>query len=240
LETVVGAEPGESIQLAGSLEVPGVEASFESLVERALSERPDLEAARIRERLVGAQVELAEAEGVPDAVAFGRYTRGTARFDQFGLSSTGSPVPLADTDNTWTAGIAFNLPFSDKNQGNIEAALARRRAASLEREYLERVVRKEVRTAYGRLRATEQMVRLFDSQILNQSEANLEIVRTAYQFGELRLLDVVAEQRRLIDTERVYTAAVEQYRSAFVELERAVGGLLVGTPSIGEATDAGN
>lgn len=237
LQTLVSADPETRIDLAGTLETPSVRASLDGLVAQALAERPDLEAARIRERLAEAEIALADAEGVPNAVVFGRYARGTASFDQFGLSGSGIPVPLRDTDNTLTGGIAFNLPFSDRNQGNIEASLARRQSAELGRRYLERVVQNEVRVAYDRLRAAEQIVTLFDSQILNQAEANLATIRTAYEFGELRLLDVVAEQRRLIDTQQAYTTAIGEYRSAFVELERAVGGPLMDPTSLVEVTN---
>ena len=49
------------------------------------------------------------------------------------------------------------------------------------------------------------------------------MIRQAYQLGRGSLLDVIAEQRRLIDVENGYTDALKQVYDAAVGIERAVG-----------------
>lgn len=62
--------------------------------------------------------------------------------------------------------------------------------------------------------------------MLQQSEKNLSVIRQAYQLGQLRLLDVLAEQRRLIETQLNYIDTQLELARALSELERAVGGNL--------------
>ena len=49
------------------------------------------------------------------------------------------------------------------------------------------------------------------------------MLRASYAAGEVRLFDVLMEQRRLIDTQRAYTDAIRQEALARVALERTTG-----------------
>ena len=62
--------------------------------------------------------------------------------------------------------------------------------------------------------------------VVEQSNKNLGVVRQAYQLGQLRLLDVLNEQRRLTDNELTFLVARTQEARAFADLERVTGGLL--------------
>jgi len=62
--------------------------------------------------------------------------------------------------------------------------------------------------------------------VLGQSNKNLAVIREAYHLGQLRLLDVLTEQRRLTDTELSYLDARAAADRAWTDLERATGGLL--------------
>ena len=56
------------------------------------------------------------------------------------------------------------------------------------------------------------------------SARNLSVIRQAYNLGQLRLLDVLNEQRRLLETELTYIDAESEPARSRAELERAVGG----------------
>jgi outer membrane protein, heavy metal efflux system len=51
-------------------------------------------------------------------------------------------------------------------------------------------------------------------------------MRQAYNLGELRLLDILNEQRRLLDTELTYIDTQADLFRAYAELEQTVGGSL--------------
>jgi cobalt-zinc-cadmium efflux system outer membrane protein len=139
------------------------------------------------------------------------------------LTTSGATTPLRDADNILTGGISITLPFRNRNQGLIQAAIARTDAARLRRQFVEQVITQEVRSAYSRYEATRQALTVFDQSILNRSADNVRIIQAAFNAGELRLFDVINEQRRLTDTQRAYTDVLRQYYIAVVELERAVG-----------------
>ena len=197
--------------------------ALEDLKERA-RDRSDLRALRIVERQTGAEIELARAEGRPDLTASARYSQRNSQFDAFGLSATGATVPLRDRDNILTFGLSIPVFSANRNRGNIQAAEAREAAARQRREFLEGAVPVEIENAYRRMDAAQQTVQLLATGVIEQSENNLKVIREAYNLGQLRALDVLNEQRRMVDTRLSYIDAQLEETQARIELERAVGG----------------
>jgi cobalt-zinc-cadmium efflux system outer membrane protein len=195
---------------------------LEGLKNRA-RDRADLRALRITERKIGAETELARAEGKADLTASARYSRRNSQFDAFGLTASGSLVPLRDRDNILTFGLSIPILSGNRNRGNIDASEARAAGARQRREFLEGVIPQEVENAYRRLETAREAVQLLAS-VIEQSEANLKVIREAYTLGQLRALDVLNEQRRLVDTRLSYVDAQVEEEQAQIDLERATGG----------------
>ena len=81
----------------------------------------------------------------------------------------------------------------------------------------------EITAAYRRFEASQRARAIFEGTVLDRSQDNVRIIRAAYSAGELRLFDVLNEQRRLVDTQRAYTEVLKEYFLSVVELERAIG-----------------
>ena len=223
LKALAGLKLDEPLRLNGALTPLALNVSLAGALDRALASRPDLLAARLEIKLGDAELDAARGEAVPNLTASARYSRSTARFDQYGFAGPGGPVvPLRDTDNILSAGVSVSLPFRNRNQGNIQAAAARRQASRHRAEFLEQSIRSEVETSYRRYEAARRALALFDDGVLKLSEENVKVLRAAYDLGELRLLDVVNEQRRLVETQKAYTEILKESYSAMVDLERAV------------------
>lgn len=200
------------------------EPSLEALKQRALRGRPDLLIARAEEAQATAAVSLARAEGVPDVAASATYSRrNTAVEHVYGLSAAGALVPIRDRDNILSVGLSIPLFTSGRNRGNIDAATASLSAASLHRQYLESTIPQEVEAAYRRWTAAKDAISAFQHGVVDQSERNLNTIRQAYTLGQLRLLDVLNEQRTFIETELTYIDAQTELAEAAADLERAVG-----------------
>lgn len=221
---LAGLPQGEVLRLSGDLNPTPVPITLESALERAVKARPDLSAARVSEQLAEAEIQRARTESVPNLVATGQYSRINSTFDQFGLNSAGGRAAIRDLDNMMTVGVSINLPVRNRNQGNIQAAVAQRQAAQARRQFVEQSLQREVRSAVSRYEAAQRSLAIFDQQVLGQAQDNVRIIREAYNAGELRLFDVLNEQRRLIDTQRAYTEVLREYYLALVELERALAG----------------
>jgi cobalt-zinc-cadmium efflux system outer membrane protein len=194
---------------------------------RAAAARPDLRRARLEEEQAGAAADLAEAEGKPDFTVSARYARRNAQFDgQRGFNSAGVLVPLRDRDDVLSVGIAVPLWGRNRNLGNMEAASARAASGRLRRQHLEAAIPLEVEAAWRRHEAAKRVLTILNQDVLPQSENNLAIMREAYELGQLRLLDVLAEQRRLIETQLSFIDSQVEAARALAELERAIGDTL--------------
>jgi cobalt-zinc-cadmium efflux system outer membrane protein len=198
-----------------------------ALERQALKIRPDLLIARLLEEEGSASLDLAEAEGKPNVTLSARYARRNSRFDdQLGLTSSGALTQLRDRDDILSVGVSIPLLNRNRNLGNIEAAAARQAGARLRRQYLEGTVPIEVQAAWERYVAARRALEVYNQGIVEQSEKNLNVIRQAYTLGQLRILDVLNEQRRMIDTQLAAIDASAEEARALAELVRAVGGNL--------------
>lgn len=226
LNQVIGVSGNQTVNLRDEPSTDAPSVSLEQLKQRAQSARPDLQAIRLMEQQAGAELNLERVQGRPDITASAKYTQRNSFFEQSILSSSGAPTQLRDRDNVMTFGVSVPLFTQRRNRGNVEAAVARERAARLRKEHLEGTIPLEVEAAYRRWTAAQRAVTLFQQGVVEQSEKNLSVIRQAYTLGQLRVLDVLAEQRRLIDTELAYVDAQADLAQATAELERAIGGSL--------------
>lgn len=200
---------------------------LDALKQKALENRADLKRARLEEGQAAAGIALAKADAKPDVTLSAGYARRNSQFDGlFGLTSTGALSPIRDQVDVLTFGLSIPLRTSRSGAGNVQAATAHTSAARLSREFLETAVPLEVDGAYKRWRASSDALQLLESDILNPSADNLAVIREAYKLGQLRLLDVLNEQRRLVDTQLAYADAQADAARTWAELERAVGGNL--------------
>ena len=223
LKLAAGVDASESIGVRGDLKPPAVVLSLEEAIARALIERPDLKAARAEETRADAEVGLARAERVPDIIGLARYGRVQSQFPQFGLTATGQPTPLRDTDHVLTVGVSIPLPFANRNQGTIEATTARRQGAALRRQFIEQSVRTDVIAAHTQYIATLRALEAFGQVVVDQSQESLKIIRGSYDLGEVELLDLLQEQRRVVETQKAYTDVLKEHYVARAALDAAIG-----------------
>lgn len=198
--------------------------SLADLEARAARVRPELIIARAQESQADADLALARAEGVPDLTASATYIHRRSQFEGlFGFSAAGVLSPLINRDNVLSVGLSIPVFTSGRNRGNVDAATSKLSAARLHREHVEATIPQEVEAAFRRWSAARDTVALFQRGVIDQSEQNLDVMRQAYTLGQLRLLDVLNEQRRLVDTELAYIDAQTELAEAAADLERAVG-----------------
>lgn len=201
--------------------------NLDSLKTKALESRADLRAARLQEEQSQAGVQLAKANGKPDVDLSVGYARQYSQFDDlFGQTPTGAIAPLRDRDDILSFGVSIPLRTSRSVRGDVQAATARTSGARLRREYLERSIPIEVESAYQRWAAANESIDLLRSGVVDPSASNLQVIRESYKLGQLRLLDVLNEQRRLVDTELAFIDAQADATRSWAEVERAIGGNL--------------
>ena len=227
LRRLTGLDPTDALPAIGQPTGGKAALSLEELISRAKEKRSDLRIARLLEQQGDAGAALAQAEARPDVTLSARYAHNNTRLDnQYGFTAAGALTPLREQYNTFSVGISVPLMTQRRSQGAIESAAAGAAGARLQREYLESSIPLEVQSAYERWNAAMRMRDLLRDGVMGQSTKNLAVVREAYQLGQLRLLDVLNEQRRLTDTELSYLDARVGVARALADLERVTGGLL--------------
>ena len=199
-------------------------ADFEILRRKALENRADLKTARLEEEQEAAGIALAKAEAKPDVTLSAGYTRQDSQFDGlFGLNSSGALSLLLEQNDILNFGVSIPLRTSRSGAGNVQAATARTSGARLRREYLERNISLEVEAAYQRWHTASESLQMLQNGVLDPSTSNLSVIREAYKLGQLRLLDVLNEQRRLVDTQLSYIDAQADVARTWAEVKRAGG-----------------
>ncbi|HXG84575.1 MAG TPA: TolC family protein [Pyrinomonadaceae bacterium] len=219
LKLLAGISFDEPLRLREQLTsatLPALPLTREASVDIALRTRPDIRLAQIEEQVATAGLRLVRAGSRPDLTAYTRYTQGRLTFD--------APVPFAQRDRSLTFGVAVGLPIFNKNQGvKAEAEIAIRQAQA-RREFAERVVRGEILAAYQRFEAASRAVATLENAAIPRSMQNVETFRKVYELGEIKITDLIAEQRRLLDAVRDLTEALTQRYRAQVDLNVALGG----------------
>ena len=189
------------------------------LVEIALSSRPDLQAARLREALAEAGVDLARSQAVPNLTGSVRY----AREPVVSRLASATQRRAFDRENVLDFGISIPLPLWNREQGNIREASSKVTQARAERDALENSIRAEVTTASRRYQSALRTLELIRTGVVNETQAGFTITQLAYRLGDMRLLDVLVQQRSVIEAQMAELAAEAELVSALASLELAIG-----------------
>jgi len=215
-----GIECDEPIRLREDLAGPSQTlppGSIEAAVDIALRTRPDLRLARLTEEAARAGLRLAQAQGRPDVALSTKYSQDEMIFND-------TPVgPISNRDKLLTFGMSVSLPVFNRNQGGkAEAAIAITQAQK-RREFLEQIVKAEVRSAYARYEAANRALATFESGVIARSTDNIRRIRAAYELGEYRVSDLLAEQRRLLDSQRDFTETLSERYKSLSDFQIALG-----------------
>jgi cobalt-zinc-cadmium efflux system outer membrane protein len=80
-----------------------------------------------------------------------------------------------------------------------------------------------VANAYARVDAVQKALLIFDQGVIGRSNDNIRAIRAAYQIGEFKITDLLAEQRRLLDSQRDFTETLTERYRALADLQSAMG-----------------
>ncbi|MDM7924328.1 MAG: TolC family protein, partial [Pyrinomonadaceae bacterium] len=99
----------------------------------------------------------------------------------------------------------------------------RQKQAQARREFAERAVRSEILSAYQRFEAASRAVSTLKTGAIPRSTQNVETSRKVYELGQIKITDLIAEQRRLLDATRDLTEALTQRYRSQADLNIALG-----------------
>lgn len=191
-------------RVIGALEYTPLRGNEDDFQALALADRPDLRAARQGITAAQSQYQLARANGKRDLTGAFTYSH------VGGING---------------AGLTFNmeLPFWDRNQGEIARTAAAETQARDLADAAGEQVRTDVGTAFAAAQTGGQVVSLYQSGYLKQAQQSRDISAYAYHRGAASLLDFLDAERSYRATELAYRQALAAYMLALEQLKEATG-----------------
>lgn len=184
---------------------------LQPLVERALTERPDLLAARQAKQVSAAALAQARREALPDIAVNLGYSH-----SEFQVSG--------DNPNSLALGLSLPLPLFDRNQANIGRARLDGRRAENEEHRLIVQVQHDVADAVRRGQRGERVLAVYEGGMLERADSALRVAERSYKAGSISLLELLEAQRTYLETRAHYLHSLYEYRQALVDTMHAVGG----------------
>ena len=197
--------------LVDTLEIPAAEASLDQLVGEAERRRPDLEAAAHRVDAARAQVRAAYGEYFPSI---------SVDLDAF-LRRESEPASL-----DWTSLLVVSQPLFSAGviEADVRGALSELRQARAEQARLERVVRREVETAYLDVASASERVGQLGERAAAARDA-LAQAEGLYDVGLATNLEALVARDRMLAAELDLVGAELDRKTFHLELMRAAGSL---------------
>lgn len=225
LKQLLGMAPEEPLLLRDTLErlvADGITGAG-SAAPAAIAAPPAVREAAARVALADARIDQARREGRADVSVFATYMRMAAGFPQQGFGPTGALERVRGQFNYLAGGAMVMVPLFNRNQGQIAAAEGERSGAEARRDAAELAARAEVAAAHARESQARRAVDLYTGGLRALASKNLDVVRQTFELGRATVFDVLTEQRRFLEIEQAYTAALREAWEARAALKRALG-----------------
>ncbi len=198
----MGRAPVDGVRLTGRVEET-VPVTTES-ADEVLARRPDVLAARDAVATAEANVQVQRASAVPDLELFGGYKRNA-------------------TTNTGYGAVQMDLPFRNRNQGEIARAEAALRGARARQAVVETQVRAEVLESEESYRAQQEIVTGMLPGMRERARDNLQRMTEAYRMGGVDLLRYLDAQRTEFEVEVSALRTEAELQQATLRLQLSYG-----------------
>jgi cobalt-zinc-cadmium efflux system outer membrane protein len=199
LQTLIGVEsPAEDFDIAGDVVPPTVTETKDQLLQTALTNRPDYEAARFGTAAAIANARLAIANGTADPTLEGEYDR-------------------SGTYNS--AGFSINIPLRifDRNQGNKETARFQADASRLTETAARYQVLSDVDQAWVGYVQSKRLSDRYGQHYLDESHDVLSIAQFAFEHGGIALIDYLDALR---DARSTTLNALNAYQQTWLAIHQ--------------------
>lgn len=209
LVNVAGVPRLPPTELAGELDrIPQLE--WETSLRRLLTENPVLRSQRAFMQAARIDVRLARAQAVPNVnVQMVLQQDQVMKYNQV---STLAAVPL---------------PIFNRNQGNIETAVAEVQHQEREYQRIELALQDQLAGAFQEYLSAKNHAEVFQREILPRAKENLDLTLRGQKLGEFDLARVVAARQQFFQTTLAYVEALTALHKVAIEVEglELIGGL---------------
>ncbi|MDO8548537.1 MAG: TolC family protein [Ignavibacteria bacterium] len=208
LKILLGRENGIEYELTDSLFSQFSEVNKDTVVNFYSSQSNFLRITEIQVEQSKSLLSLAEKNALPDF--------------NFGLAFQNRQFfPSEDFEQFFGLNMGVSLPmfYSSGVRGDVQEAEANLSISDIRFQYAKLRVTQNIRTASNNLSFAEEQLRLFDTSLLNDIEDELRAGITAYQNGQIDLLNLFDIYRTYRATKIEYSRTVYNTLIALTELE---------------------
>jgi outer membrane protein TolC len=216
LNALMGRQPDEAVEIAGSYALPTALPSIEELEQAAIEHRPELAALRAQIAKSRDEAKLTRLAMKPD------FTVGLG----YMLMPTGSMAR-----NAYMAEVAMNLPWLNRQRhdGEAKQADAATNVSQAEFDARTTTVFLEIWQAQIEVLSAEKRVKLYRDTLLPQAEASFKASTAAYQNNRAEFMSLIDAQNLLLDIQTATYKASAATDEGMAKLERAIGAPIANT-----------
>lgn len=190
------------------------EYEISQLQEIAKGSRQELIAANLDIERASYEKSLARMDYLPD------FTFG---FDYIQVGSGETTMPN-DGQDAWMGSVAVNIPiWFDKLNAQNKEKKALLEAARKNYENVGNSVTYEVEDLYFKILTYKDIISLYKTALIPQSEQAFDAAKTGYETGKVDFLNWLDAERILLQTRLAYYKAIADYQKSIAYLERVVG-----------------
>ena len=210
LATIAGVPPLQPIPLSGELEADVPELDLETCWQQLLANSPQLRSSESELDHGWAELRSAQAQAIPNVTL-----QTVAEYDKVTQSTTVSTLA------------AMPIPFSNRNQGNVDKAAADIRADQAEIRRVQFVLRDQLVDSFRRYKTNRLQAQRLKQAILPNADENLQLTMQSYKAGEIAFRDVRAAQETYAQSQVAYIETLTELQKVVVEITglQLTGGL---------------
>ncbi|MFZ0276135.1 MAG: TolC family protein [Candidatus Sulfotelmatobacter sp.] len=210
LNTLLGHDPDEPINLRGDYSIPQHLPATEALEKLALASRPDLAQAQAALEKSHQQQELADKSYTPDLTVSAGYM----------LMPSGS-----NYRNNYMVEGSINLPWFNRRKHDAEISEAKAVVSEEDAEFdaLRNSAFGQIQEALAQVRSAKRLADLYKNLLQPQAEATLCSTVIAYENDRTDFLNLLDSQMTVVDIDLAYFQAMADFETRFADLEFAVG-----------------
>jgi outer membrane protein, heavy metal efflux system len=215
LNTLMNRPPDTPLPPVVRPTLPAVVLDLEELY-RLAEQRQELLASRALIERSERSIDLAKKDYWPDVALGASYANILGR-DVL-------PPPPDNGKNALTLSVGVSIPlWREKYRAGVQRATEETLAQRRNYQAVQNEVEFAVRDQAARLETLRGQVRLFDDVLIPQAEEALRSTESAYQTGQVGVLDLLDSERVLLQVRLGNARQEADFLIALAELERAVG-----------------
>ncbi len=208
LRPLLGIAPQTAVTLSGN-------PSGISIPNNTAINRPDLTAAKLQLRAAETGIALEQANRRED-VALSVFAAGERSED--------APNGL-ENDSIIGFKVSIPLPFWNNNQGNIDAANARRNRKNQEVKALANHIDHETQTALTEMRQWAALIAELNDKLLPLAKEQTDLLEKAYREGQTELKTVLTSREQTLELLATQIDATREFHLANIRHQASRGGL---------------